>query len=89
MSSSTTTGEAPTEGGQRLIHRWPPLNGLAWNICILFSANDAYLRDLARTASGRPEDGYPPERMHTTVEPGTTPSSGLDLEGSASGRSPR
>ena len=43
--NSSITGERPTEGGQRLTHRWPPLSGLSWNICILFSANDAYMRD--------------------------------------------
>jgi hypothetical protein len=60
--SSSTTGERPTEGGQRLTHRWPPISGLAWNICILFSANDAYMRELARTVSGPHHDGCAADR---------------------------
>ena len=84
--SSSTIGDGPTEGGQRLTHRWPPLSGLAWNICILFSANDAYMRELARTVSNRGEDGHAPDLMDTASRAGTTkPPNGLDLQGPDSG----
>ena len=84
--SSSTIGDGPTEGGQRLTHRWPPLSTLAWNICILFSANDAHLRELARTVSNRGEDGHAPDRMDTASGTGTTtPPSGLDREAPDSG----
>ena len=55
MSSSTAEGRR--EGGQRIDDRWPPMSRIAWNICILFSANDAYLRNLALTPSGRYDTG--------------------------------
>ena len=69
-----------------MTHRWPPLSGLAWNICILFSANDAHMRELARTVSNSGEDGYAPDRMDTASRPGTTtPPTSLDLEAPDSG----
>jgi hypothetical protein len=87
--SSSTTGERPTEGGQRLTHRWPPITGLAWEICILFSANDAYMRELARTVSSPREDGCAPDRMDTAQRTDTTtPSHGLDFEAPDSKRAP-
>ena len=55
--------------------------GIAGNICILFSANDAYMRELARTVSSPPEDGWPADRMDTALRTGTTTlSRGLDCE---------
>ena len=85
--NSSITGERPTEGGQRLTHRWPPLSGLSWNICILFSANDAYMRELARTVSSPREDGWPADRMDTALRTGTTtPSRDLDREADDDGR---
>ena len=69
-----------------MTHRWPPLSGLAWNICILFSANDAHMRGLARMVSNRGEDGYAPHRMDTASRAGTTtPPNGLALQGPDSG----
>jgi hypothetical protein len=54
MNSSTTV-DRPADGVQRPVSRRPPLGAVAWNICILISANDAYLRDLALSSSDKRE----------------------------------
>jgi len=54
MNSSTTV-DRPADGVQRPASRRPPLDAVAWNICILISANDAYLRDLALSSSDKRE----------------------------------
>jgi hypothetical protein len=79
MSSSTTTGERPTEGGQRSTYRWPPFSGLAWEICILVSSNDAYMRELALTVLSGHEDRDAPDQMSTD----------FDLEAPDGGKTPR
>jgi hypothetical protein len=68
--NSSTTGERRIDRGQRATTRWPLLRGIAWNICILFSANDAYLRDLARTAADPPETG-PRDRLDAVIARGS------------------
>jgi hypothetical protein len=71
--SSSTLDDGRTEGGQRLTYRWPPFSGVAWNICILISANDACMRELALTASDTRE-------AHPGVRPETAgPESGRDV----------
>ena len=75
------------------------LTGVAGNICILFSANDAYMRDLnvfvpsdcvaSNTAS---ENEHALDQMQKVLKADITPSTELDLEGirtrSAEHRSP-
>ena len=63
------------------------LTGVAGNICILFSANDAYMRDYYLVvpadciASNRPRDNKQAlELMQTVLKAVTTPSTELDLE---------
>ena len=63
------------------------LTGVAGNICILFSANDAYMRDYEIivpsdcTASNTPEDNhYALQQIATVLKGDTRPSSDLDLE---------
>ena len=72
------------------------LTGLAGNICVLFSANDAYMRDFHLvvpsdcTASNHPRDNRRAlALMETVLKADVTPSTGLDLEalkGQAAGR---
>jgi len=63
------------------------LTGIAGNICVLFSANDAYMRDFrlfvpcdcvaSNTAA---ENDYALRQMETVLKADTTPSTRLDLE---------
>jgi nicotinamidase-related amidase len=62
------------------------LTGVAGNICILFTANDAYMRDFRLyvpgdcVASNRAEDNdYALEQMRVGLEDDVTPSTVLDL----------
>ena len=64
------------------------LTGVAGNICILFSANDAYMRDLNVVvpadcvASNTPEENaHALEQMAKILKADITPSAELDLEG--------
>ena len=54
MNSSTTVEER-IAGGRQPASRRPPLSGVTWKICILISANDAYMRELARSLSDKRE----------------------------------
>ena len=86
--NSSTRDEQDTDGGQRPNPRWPPFSGLAWNICILFSANDACMRDLALTASETRAE----RRARSDADGlagGHRNSAALDLEALASGKEPR
>src|SRR5688500_404501 len=63
------------------------LTGVAGNICILFSANDAYMRDLNVfvpadcVASNTPEENrYALEQMEKVLKADTTPSPELELD---------
>jgi len=63
------------------------LTGIAGNICVLFSANDAYMRDLRLyvpsdcTVSNTKEDNdYALNQMRTVLKADTTASESLDLE---------
>lgn len=63
------------------------LTGLAGDICVLFSANDAYMRDYHLVvpadcvASNTPEDNaYALLQIERVLKGDTTPSTGLDLE---------
>jgi len=63
------------------------LGGIAGNICVLFTANDAYMRDFNLfvprdcIASNDPEENrHALEQMRTVLEADTTPSEELDLE---------
>jgi nicotinamidase-related amidase len=63
------------------------LTGIAGNICILFTANDAYMRDFHLVipsdcvASNRVEDNeYALRQMETVLKADTRPSTELDLE---------
>ena len=63
------------------------LTGIAGNICILFTANDAYMRDFHLVipsdcvASNRVEDNeYALEQMKTVLKADIRPSTELDLE---------
>ena len=69
-------------GAKRLI-----FTGVAGNICILFSANDAYMRDFELhvppdcTASNTAEEHqYAIEQMRVVLKADVTPSAELDLE---------
>jgi nicotinamidase-related amidase len=69
-------------GAQTLI-----LTGLAGNICILFSANDAYMRDYALfvpsdcTVSNTPDENlYALQQIEKVLKGDVTPSTELDLE---------
>jgi hypothetical protein len=87
--SSSTLDNGRTEGGQRLTYRWPPFSGVAWNICILISANDACMRELALTASDA-RDAHPRVRPEAAgLESGHDRSIGLDLEAPGSGEGGR
>jgi nicotinamidase-related amidase len=63
------------------------LTGISGNICVLFSANDAYMRDLQLyvpsdcTVSNTKEDNdYALNQMRTVLKADTTSSEALDLE---------
>src|SRR5947208_6724849 len=63
------------------------ITGIAGNICVLFTANDAYMRDFNLyvpsdcVASNDPEDNrHALEQMRTVLEADITPSTELDLE---------
>jgi nicotinamidase-related amidase len=63
------------------------LTGIAGNICILFSANDAYMRDYDLvvpadcTVSNTPDENrYALDQMRTILKADVTPSDALDLE---------
>jgi nicotinamidase-related amidase len=63
------------------------LTGVAGNICILFSANDAYMRDYDLvvpadcTVSNTPDENrYALDQMHTILKADTTSSEALDLD---------
>jgi nicotinamidase-related amidase len=64
------------------------LTGVAGNICILFSANDAYMRDLnvivpadCVASNTAEENSHALEQMSKVLKADVTPSTGLDLEG--------
>ena len=63
------------------------LAGIAGNICILFSANDAYMRDLrlyvpsdCTVSNTKEENDYALNQMRTVLKADTTASDALDLE---------
>jgi nicotinamidase-related amidase len=63
------------------------VTGMAGNICVLFTANDAYMRDFNLyvpadcVASNDPDDNrYALKQMREILEADTTPSEELDLE---------
>jgi nicotinamidase-related amidase len=63
------------------------LTGIAGNICVLFSANDAYMRDLrlyvpsdCTVSNTNEENDYALNQMRTVLKADTTPSEALDLE---------
>jgi nicotinamidase-related amidase len=62
------------------------LTGIAGNICVLFSANDAYMRDLrlfvpsdCTVSNTREENEYALNQMRTILKADVTPSAELDL----------
>jgi nicotinamidase-related amidase len=68
------------------------LTGIAGNICVLFSANDAYMRDLhlyvpsdCTVSNTQQENDYALNQMRTVLKADTTPSDRLDLARLASG----
>jgi nicotinamidase-related amidase len=63
------------------------LTGLAGNICILFSANDAYMRDFnlfvpsdCVASNTREENDHALEQMRKVLKANTSPSTKLDLD---------
>jgi nicotinamidase-related amidase len=63
------------------------LTGIAGNICILFSANDAYMRDLdvivpsdCVASNSEEENRHALEQMRDVLKADITPSTALDLE---------
>jgi nicotinamidase-related amidase len=71
------------------------LTGIAGNICVLFSASDAYMRDLRLyvpadcTVSNTPEENeYALNQMRTVLKADTTRSTELDLDSLARGGGP-
>src|SRR3954464_7994556 len=63
------------------------LTGIAGNICVLFSANDAYMRDLrlyvpsdCTVSNTLEENEYALRQMRTVLKADTTRSSELDLD---------
>lgn len=69
-------------GAQRLI-----LTGLAGNICVLYTANDAYMRDYqifaprdCAASNTREENDYAFQQMERFLKADTRPSGELDLE---------
>ena len=72
------------------------LTGIAGNICILFSANDAYMRDYELfvpedcTVSNTSQDNdHALAQIRTVLKADTTPSAQLDLQAMLSGTSRR
>jgi len=70
------------------------LTGIAGNICVLFSANDAYMRDLrlyvprdCTVSNTLAENDYALEQMRTVLKADITPSEKLDLVGLMGNRS--
>jgi nicotinamidase-related amidase len=68
------------------------LTGIAGNICVLFSANDAYMRDLrvcvpsdCTVSNTREENDYALKQMQTVLKADITPSDALDLQSLAHG----
>ena len=68
------------------------LTGIAGNICVLFSANDAYMRDLqvvvpsdCVVSNTTEENDYALRQMQTVLKADITPSEGLDLQSLARG----
>jgi len=62
------------------------LTGIAGNICVLFSANDAYMRDLrlyvpsdCTVSNTQQENDYALQQMRTVLKADITPSDALDL----------
>jgi len=62
------------------------LTGIAGNICVLFSANDAYMRDLrlyvpadCTVSNTQQENDYALNQMSTILKADITPSAALDL----------
>jgi nicotinamidase-related amidase len=63
------------------------MTGIAGNICVLFSANDAYMRELRLivpsdcvVSNTDEENRYALQQMQTLLKADTTPSDTLDLE---------
>jgi nicotinamidase-related amidase len=63
------------------------LTGIAANICVLFTANDAYMRDLylvvprdCVASNTEEENRLALEQMEKVLKADTTPSESLDLE---------
>lgn len=63
------------------------LTGLAGNICVLFTANDAYMRDFhlvipsdCIASNNTEENNYALEQMRTIVKADTAPSTELNLQ---------
>ncbi|MCU1383728.1 MAG: Isochorismatase [Acidobacteria bacterium] len=63
------------------------LTGIAGNICVLFSANDAYMRDLrlyvpsdCTVSNTKTENDYALNQMRTVLKADTTSSEALNLE---------
>jgi nicotinamidase-related amidase len=63
------------------------LTGIAGNICVLFTANDAYMRDLhlvvpqdCIASAERENNDHALHQMRTALKADTTPSTELDLE---------
>jgi nicotinamidase-related amidase len=68
------------------------LTGIAGNICVLFSANDAYMRDLRVCVPGdctvsntKEENDYALKQMQTVLKADITASDALDLQSLARG----
>jgi nicotinamidase-related amidase len=68
------------------------LTGIAGNICVLFSANDAYMRDLrvcvpsdCTVSNTKEENDYALKQMQTVLKADITPSDALDLQRLARG----
>jgi nicotinamidase-related amidase len=68
------------------------LTGIAGNICVLFSANDAYMRDLrlyvpadCTVSNTQQENDYALNQMATILKADITPSAALDLAAIAEG----
>jgi nicotinamidase-related amidase len=68
------------------------LTGIAGNICVLFSANDAYMRNLqvvvpadCIVSNTVEENDYALRPMQRVLKADVTPSDALDLDGLARG----
>jgi len=68
------------------------ITGIAGNICVLFSANDAYMRDLrlyvpcdCTVSNTAEENEYALRQMHTVLKADISSSDTLDLQRLASG----